>query len=82
MKDMMQKIVFSMVTFKKNNTPQFNLVNRSQFGNDCDFKHEIIEYRGNKCFIPTIRHCFVECVFFLTGGDFREQYLDFIRNEN
>ena len=31
--------------------PQFNLVNRSQYGNGCDFKHEIIEYRGNNCYI-------------------------------
>ena len=25
----------------------FNKVNRSQYGNGCDFKHEIIEYQGN-----------------------------------
>ena len=37
----------------KINTPQFNKVNRSQYGNGCDFKHEIIKYRGNNCFIPT-----------------------------
>ena len=35
------------------NTPQFNFVNRSQYGNGCDFTHESIEYRGNKCYIPT-----------------------------
>ena len=34
-------------------TPQFNSVNRSQYGNGCDFKHEIIEYHGNNCFIPS-----------------------------
>ena len=28
-------------------TPQFYLVNRSQYGNGCDFKLEIIENRGN-----------------------------------
>ena len=27
----------------------FKIVNRSQYGNGCDFKHEIIEYRGNNC---------------------------------
>ena len=37
----------------KINTPQFNLDNRSQYGNSCDFKHEIIDYRGNNCFIPS-----------------------------
>ena len=36
------------------NTPQFNKVNRSQYGNGCDFKLEIIEYPGNICFIPLI----------------------------
>ena len=62
-------------------TPQFNKVNRSQYGNGCDFKHEIIEYRGNNCFIPTKRYCFVKCINFLTGQDYKQQYLEFIRNE-
>ena len=34
-------------------TPQFSKVNRSQNGNGCDFKHEINEYHGSNCFIPT-----------------------------
>ena len=50
----------------KINTPQFNLVNRSQYGNGCGFKNEIIEYRGNNCFIPTKGYCFVKCINFLT----------------
>ena len=29
----------------KLDTSQFNKINRSQYGNGCDFKHEIIEYR-------------------------------------
>ena len=29
--------------FYKLNTPQFKKVNRSQYGNGCDFKQEIIE---------------------------------------
>ena len=33
-------------------TPEFNLVNRSQYGIGCDFKHEIVEYQGDNCFIP------------------------------
>ena len=53
----------------KINTTQFNLVIRSQYENGCDFKHEIIEYRGNKCFIPTKGYCFVKCVNFITGED-------------
>ena len=65
----------------KNNTLQLNLVNRSQYGNGCDFKHEIIEYRGNNCFITTKGYFFVKCINFITGEDYKEQYLDFIRNE-
>ena len=65
----------------KINTPQFDKVNRSQYGNGCDFKHGIIEYQGNICFIPTKGYCFVKCVHFLTGQDYKQQYLDFIRSE-
>ena len=65
----------------KSNTPQFHLVNRSQYGNGCDFKHEIIEYRGNNCFIPTKGYCFVKSINFITGEDYKQQYLGFIRNK-
>ena len=65
----------------KLNTPQFNKVNRSQFGNGCSFDKIIIEYRGNNCFIPTKGYCFVKCINYLTGQDYKQQYLDFIRNE-
>ena len=65
----------------KINTPQFIKVNRSQYGNGCDFKHEIIEYQGNNCFIPTKGYCFVKCINYLTGQDYKQGYLDFIRNE-
>ena len=45
--------VINIGFFYKTDTPQFNLVNRSQYGNGCGFKHEFIEYRGNNCFIAT-----------------------------
>ena len=62
-------------------THRFKKVNRSQYGNGCDFKHEIIEYRGNNCFIPTKCYCVVKCINLLTGQDYNEQYLEIIRNE-
>ena len=65
----------------KISTHRFRNVNRSQYGNGCDFKYEIIEYRGDNCFIPTKGYCFINCIIFLTGEDYKEQYLDFIRNE-
>ena len=64
----------------KINTPKFKKVKRSQYGIGCDFKHEIIEYRGNNCFIPTNGYCFVKCVNFLTGVDYKQEYLEFIRS--
>ena len=72
--------IFSGYIYKKD-TPQFNKVKRSQFGNGCDFKHEIIEYRGNNCYIPTKGYCLIKCINFLTGQDYKDKYLDFIRNE-
>ena len=48
----------------KINTPIFNKVKRSQYGNGCDFKHGFVEYRGNNCFIPTKGYCFVKCIIF------------------
>ena len=65
----------------KLDTPQFIKVNRSQYGYGSDFKQETIEYRGNNCFIPTKGYCFIKCVNFLTGEDYKEQNLDFIRSE-
>ena len=65
--------------FYKINTLQFNLVNRSQYVHGCDFKHEIIEYRYINCFIPTKGYCFIKCITFLTGEDYKQQYLEFIR---
>ena len=66
----------------KIDTPQFKKVNRSEYGNGCSFDKIINEYRGNNCFIPTKGYCFVKCINFLTGQDYKEQYLDFIRNES
>ena len=63
------------------NTPQFNKVKRSQYGNGCNFDTIIIEYNGNNCYIPTKGYCFLKCINFLTGRDYKEKYLDFIRNE-
>ena len=50
-------------------------------GMDVVLIKKIIEYRGNNCFIPTKGYCFVKCINFLSGQDYKEQYLDFIRNE-
>ena len=58
-----------------------NLSSRCQYGNGFDFKHEIIECRGNNCVIPTEGFCFVKCIIFKAGEDYEEQYLEVVRNE-
>ena len=63
------------------NTPQFNVVNISRYGNGCDFKHQFIEYCGNNCYIPSNSSCFIKCIYYLTESDHKEQYLEFNRNE-
>ena len=65
----------------KLNTPQFNKVNRSQNGNGYSFHKIVLEYHDNNCYIPTKGYCFVKCINFLTGQDYKQQYLDFIQNE-
>ena len=65
----------------KLDTLQFKKVNRSQYGNECDIKHENYGYRGNICYIPTKGYCFVKSINFLTGQSYKQQYLDFIQNE-
>ena len=71
--------------FYKIITPQFKKVNKSQYGNGCSFDKIFIEYKGNNCFIPTKGYCFVKCINFLTGREYKQykqkQYLDFIRSE-
>ena len=67
--------------FYKINTPQFNKVNRSQYGNGCRFDKISVEYRGNNCFIPRKEYCFVKCINYLTGRDYKQEHLRFIRNE-
>ena len=62
--------------------PQFKKVVRSLHGNGCDFNHEIIEYRSYNCFIPSGGYCFIRCVTFLTSLDYKQQYLEIIRNED
>ena len=63
------------------NTPKFNKVNRSQYGRGTDFKQDIVEYTGKNCYIPTSGNCFIKCINYLTGKDYTEQFLNFIRTE-
>ena len=43
------------------------------------FKKDIVEYIGNSCYIPSSGNCFIKCINYLTGNDFTEEFLTFIR---
>ena len=65
----------------KLNTPQFNIVNRSRYGNGCNFQQHILEYQAKNCYIPSDGYSFLNCFNSLTGKDCKEHQLDFIRIE-
>ena len=66
----------------KLNTPQFNIVIRSGFGRGVDCRHHIVEYKGNNSYIPSSGFCFMKCFNFLTGKNYEQDFLEFIRNED
>ena len=65
----------------KLNTHEFNKVNRSQYGRGIDFKQDNVEYIGNYCYVPTSGNCFTECNIYLTGKEYTEEFLTFIRTK-
>ena len=67
--------------FYKLDTPQFFMINRSEYGNSCDFKHAIIEYKGNNCYILTKGPCFITCTNYFTGLDNEQAFSKFFRIE-
>ena len=81
MKDVMLMIAFSMVIFI--NSTLRNLTKSIDLNTEMVVLliKIIIEYRGNNCFIPTKGYYFVKCINYLTGQDYKQEYLDFIRNE-
>ena len=60
-----ENVVFAGVADKLK-TPQFNRVNRSQYGRGTSFRHDIVEYIGINCYVPTSGKCFLKCNKYLT----------------
>ena len=75
-----EDVIFTGWLYKLN-TPEYEKVNRSQYGRGTDFKQDIVEYIGNNCYIPTSGKCFIKCINYFTKKDFREEFLTFIRTE-
>ena len=75
-----EDVIFTGWLYKLN-TPEFNKVNKSQYGRGTYLKQDIVEYKGNNCFIPTCGNCFIKCINFLTGKDFTDENVTLIRTE-
>ena len=63
------------------NTPQFNKVNRSQYGKGTELKQDIVECIGKNCLNPARGNCFIKCKIYCTNKDYTEEFLPFITNE-
>ena len=61
-----EDVIFNGYIYKLSSL-HFKLVNRSQYGNACDFKHEIFENEDIIYLLPTKGYCFVKCITFITG---------------
>ena len=49
---------------------------------DANSNIKTIEYCGKNCYIQSNGYCFIKCNIFLTGEDYKQKYLEFIRNED
>ena len=65
----------------KLNTPHFKVVKRSAYGKGTTSMHEIVEYHGQNCHIPTSGMCFIKYVNYFTKKDYTEEVLTFIITE-
>ena len=62
--------------------PEFKPVKRSNFGKGTNLLSDIAEFHGNNCYIPTSNNCFLKCINYLTGKDYKTEYSEFSQNEN
>ena len=60
---------------------EFNKVNRSDYGKGSNHLYDIQEYIGKNCYIPTGQNCFLKCINYLTGKDYKNEYFQFINSE-
>ena len=73
--------VFFIGWLYKLNKPEFEKVNKSQYGTGTDFEQDIVECIGNNCYIPTSGNCFIKCIKYLTGKDYTDEFLTFVWTE-
>ena len=59
-----------------------NEVKRSNHGKGCDVFKNILESRGEFCFIPSANECFRKCIEFIYQKGFSHEYREFIQDSD
>ena len=62
-------------------TPQFNVVNQRAYAKITNSLQEVVEYRGQNCFIRISGMCFIKCINYFTDKDYKKEIQDFIKIE-
>ena len=75
-----EDVIFTGLLYKLN-TAEFNKVTRSQKGRGTDFNQNIVEYIVNTCYIATSGNCCIKFNNNLTGNEYTNEFLAFIRTE-
>ena len=55
-------------------------VTRSEHGRGANEFNNILEYKGNNCYIPSGNGCFLKCINFIFKKDFSIEYFEFIKS--
>ena len=58
----------------------FKRVNRSEHGRGADEFNDILEYKGDRCYIPSGNGCFLKCINYIFDKDFSVEYFEFIKS--
>ena len=59
---------------------KFKRVNRSEHGRGANEFNNILEYKGQNCYIPSGNGCFLKCINYIFKKDFSIQYFEFIKS--
>ena len=57
----------------------FKRVNRSEHGRGANEFNNILENKGENCYIPSGNGCFLKCINFIFNKDFSIEYFEFIK---
>ena len=75
-----EDVAFTGYVYKLD-TPEINVVKRSVYAKGTNYMQEIVEYRGQNCYIPTSGMCFIKCNSYRTKKDYTVEFSTFIRTE-